>query len=204
METSLQNMVVHLDEAAVLSADPPDGPTIETTYVVHTGRQGRPRIDINYDILSTALEMRGPTQLANVFHTSARTIRRRALEYGLVEPGPPVFAYYEAQDGTVIRYHTSSTAPMSDLSNDELDAITYQILETFPTFGRRMIAGHLSHMGHRVPRSRLVDSYWRVHGPPTSAFGGRRIERRVYSVPGPNSLWHHNGQHGMYIVKIMY
>lgn len=23
-----------------------------------------------------------------------------------------------------------------------------------------------------------------------------RIHRQVYSVPGPNSLWHHNGQHG--------
>jgi hypothetical protein len=23
-----------------------------------------------------------------------------------------------------------------------------------------------------------------------------RIWRRVYSVPGPNSLWHHDGQHG--------
>jgi transposase InsO family protein len=38
-------------------------------------------------------------------------------------------------------------------------------------------------------------------------FGARRIQRRVYSVPGPNSLYHHDGQHGPYIyvhVKLQY
>ena len=42
----------------------------------------------------------------------------------------------------------------------------------------------------------VVESYLRVIGPPNNQFGNRRIERRVYSVPGPNTLWHHDGQHG--------
>ena len=88
---------------------------------------------------------------------------------------------------------------MSDLSDDALDGIVRQIIENFPSFGRRMLNGHLRYLGHRVPRSRLQASYHRVRGGPSSnQFGTRRIEQRVYSVPGPNSLWHHDGQHGMF------
>ena len=53
------------------------------------------------------------------------------------------------------------------------------------------------HMGYHIPRSHLEASYARVHGAPANVFGVRRIERRVYKVPGPNSLWHHDRQHGM-------
>jgi hypothetical protein len=71
-----------------------------------------------------------------------------------------------------------------------------EILQMFPTFGRRMIDGHLQYLGHHVPRKRLQASYARVNGPPVSAFGVRSITRRVYNVPGYNSLAHHDGQHG--------
>ena len=192
-------MIAHLEQAATISSDPPDAPTIETTHIIHTGQRGRPRIEINRDILATALEMRGPALLADVFGTSARTVRRRAIEYGLAEPGPPVFLQYQTEDGSTHCYHTSTTAAMSDLSDEALDAIPRQIIETFPNFGRRMIDGHLKSLGYRVPRSRVQESYLQVHGAPAASFGARRIERRVYSVPGPNSLWHHDGQHGMFI-----
>jgi hypothetical protein len=199
INTSLQSMIDHLDRAAVASADPPDGVTIETTFITHTGRPGRPRIDIDHDILSTALQMRGPTALAPVFGASSRTVRRRALEYGLVEPGPPVRTESVADDGSSHLHHTSSTAPVSDLSDDAIDSIVRQIIQTFPTFGRRMIAGHVAYLGYRVPQAHLRASYLRVHGRSLQSFGSRRIERSVYSVPGPNSLWHHDGQHGTYL-----
>ena len=50
-------MISLLDHAAVLSADPPDAPHIQTTHTIHTGMPGRPHIQIDPDILSTALEM---------------------------------------------------------------------------------------------------------------------------------------------------
>ena len=190
-------MIQHLDAAAGQSIDPPDAPPLETTHAIATGRPGRPRIEIDPSILAPAVELRGPTQLATIFGVSARTIRRRALEYGFVEPGPPVYVDYEGEDGTVMRCYTSSTAPTSDLMDDELDEIMHQTLEHFPFFGRRMIQGHFQSLGHRVPRSRLLESYTRVHGAPMNIFGSRRIQLRVYSVPGPNSLCHHDGQHGM-------
>jgi hypothetical protein len=82
-----------------------------------------------------------------------------------------------------------------------------QVLELFPNFGRQMLDGHFRFLGHHVPRSRILESYARVHGAPTTMFGAKRIQRRVYSVPGPNSLYHHDGQHGSCIyfcVKLQY
>lgn len=32
-------------------------------------------------------------------------------------------------------------------------------------------------------------------------FERMRIERRTYPVPGPNALWHHDGQHGMHVLS---
>lgn len=196
-------MIQHLDSACNQSTDPPDAPPPETTRLITTGCPGRPRIEIDPSILASALELRGPTELAAVFGVSARTVRRRALEYGLVEPGAPVYVDYEDEDGTITRFYTSSTAPTSDLSDDDLDEIMQQILQHFPFFGRQMIQGHLCHLGHRVTRSRILDSYTRVQGAPTNIFGSRRIQRRVYSVPGPNSLWHHDGQHGEQAFKLI-
>ena len=190
-------MIQHLDASTTLSSDPPDAPPPETTCRIGTGRPGRPRIDIDPSILASAIELRGPTHLASVFGVSARTVRRCALEYGLVEPGAPVYVDYEGEDGTVTHFYASSTAPTSDLLDDELDEIMQQILQHFPFFGRRMIQGHFHYLGHRVTRSRMLESYTRVHGAPINIFGSRRIQRRVYSVPGPNSLWHHDGQHGL-------
>lgn len=186
----------HLDHAILLSADPPDAPHIETTRIIRTGQPGRPRIEIDPDILETALEMRGPAGLAPVFGVSSRTVRRRALELGLVEPGPAIYTDHEAPDGSIERTYTSSTASASDISDNDLDTLVQQTLQSFPTYGRRMLKGHLTSLGYRIPRPRLEASYMRVHGPPAAHFGPRRIERRVYSVPGPNSLWHHDGQHG--------
>jgi hypothetical protein len=72
------------------------------------------------------------------------------------------------------------------------------ILERFPAFGRRMIAGSLRYQGHRIPRERITASFIRIHGTP-GIFGDRQISRRRYRVPGPMSLAHMDGQHGMFL-----
>jgi hypothetical protein len=166
-------MITYLDDAVQISSDPPDAPPPQTSYLEHTEQAGRPSIQIPAGVLATALGLRGTTHLAEVFHYSVRTICCHALEYGLSQPFPPVYVDYE-----------------------HLDEIILQIVNTFPNFGRRMINGHLKHLGHRVPRSCVLASYSRVHGAPASSFGPNRIQCRVYSVPGPNSLAHHDGQHG--------
>jgi hypothetical protein len=197
IESSVHEMLQHLKDAASLSSDPTDAPPLTTSYLIHTGRPGRPSVYISRDVLAAALQYRGPTHLAHIFHCSSRTIRRMALEYGLVGPGPPVYVDYLHEDGHVYRFYTSSTGSVSELSDDDLDSLIADMVQRFPNFGRRMIDGHLKHLGHRVPRSRVQASYLRVHGPPAASFGRTRIQRRVYSVPGPNSLWHHDSQHGV-------
>ena len=66
---------------------------------------------------------------------------------------------------------------MSDISDEELDSIVRQIVDSFPSLGRRMISGHLKYLRYRISRARLQQSYHRVHGPPVSEFGVQRIER---------------------------
>jgi hypothetical protein len=188
-----------LQEASLRSRDPcpPDQPTLY--HKVYTGRPGRPRHAIDPQLLESVFNEhhRGPTFLAPRVGCSSRTVRRRALENGIAEPGPPVYVEYEDEDtGVKLRWYTSSTPAMSTLTDDELDEFVASVLRIFPFFGREMIDGQLRHHGHRVPRERLRASYERVMGLPAQFFG-RRIERRRYRVAGPNSLWHHDGQHGM-------
>jgi len=189
-------MIEDLNQAKFQSADLPDAQPLQAVRTVYTGRRGRPRIEIDEEILEVSYALRGPTELSDVFGVSSRSVRRRALEQGLVEPGDPVYVDFVDSDGVVQRFYSSSTSSLSTLSDLELDEIMLQILNNFPSFGRRMIDGHLKHLGHQIPRSRIQQSYSRVHGPPVSAFGIRRIQRRVYSVRGYNSLSHHDGQHG--------
>ncbi|KAG6906726.1 hypothetical protein DXG01_012416 [Tephrocybe rancida] len=200
---SVQQMIEYLQEASRLSLDPPEAPFHSLTSTVSTGQPGRPRIEIDSNILTLGLELRGPTHLAQVFNCSSRTIRRRALELGIVTPGEPVYVDYEHEDGTIHRIYRSSAGASSTLNDDSLDEIMSYILEAFPSFGRRMIDGHLKHLGHHIPRSRIQASYQRVCGVPRNRFGPRRIQRRVYSVAGPNALWHHDGQHGLIRYKIV-
>lgn len=191
-------MLNTLDDASRTSSDPAEGPPVSVSHLNYTGRSGRPSIVLDPELLASLIEHRGPTDLAPIFGCHPRTVRRAAIRAGLVEPGAPVYIDFVEDDGSTSRYYTSSSSCNSTLSDDELDSITRQIIQRFPSFGRRMIDGHFKYLGHRVPRRRIQASYTRVHGPPIGAFGPRRIHRRVYKVAGPNSLSHHDGQHGTY------
>jgi hypothetical protein len=191
-------MIQALDNAMVTSSDPPDSEPVSFSTRISSGEPGRPSVDITPDDLARLATGRTThEQIAQIYQCSARTIRRRLLEYGLSTPGPPVYVDEPQPDNTVLRtYSAGVSSDLSRLSDDELDQLLLRIYDQFPSFGRRMIDGYLMQLGERVPRQRVVASYLRVIGPPTATFATRRIQRRVYSVPGPNSLWHHDGQHG--------
>ncbi|KAG1793300.1 uncharacterized protein HD556DRAFT_1443726 [Suillus plorans] len=67
IQTSIHDMVSALDDAVHLSADPPDhdSPQLSRAHTAYTGRRGRPRIDIELELLEIALSMRGSTHLAS-------------------------------------------------------------------------------------------------------------------------------------------
>ncbi len=188
-------MVAALDEACHLSMDPPDDTPLIVSQRTVTGFQGRPRVDIAYNFLKTALKWSTITQIAAELKCCTRTVRRRAEEYGLVDPQPPVFESVEEEDGSITTYHTSSTAPNSTLPDEELILLVARCHQLFPYVGRKILDGFLQARGHRVQRDRVTAAFRAVNGAPR-IFGGREIQRRAYRVAGPNSLWHHDGQHG--------
>jgi hypothetical protein len=190
-------MIVALEEAASAGEHDPVYLPMPASQPTNNGvqRRGRPRKHIDPNFLEIAMPRRGPTDLATLLGCNPRTVRRWLLEYGLAEPGEPLFTLVEQQDGTNLIAHTPTPSKPTTLTDVELDHVMHQILETFPDFGQQMIAGHLEYQGHLVTRERIRQSYYRVHGPPNS-FGRRRIQRRTYQVRGPLALWHHDGQHG--------
>ena len=102
---------------------------------------------------------------------------------------------------TVAPYSVSSTATLSTMTDDQLDNLLLQLKTHFRRAGITMLDGMLRQLGHRVPRDRIQASLLRID-PVHRVFNRIYIRRRVYSVPGPNSLWHHDGQHGEFIDKI--
>ncbi|KAG8786488.1 hypothetical protein FRC12_016506 [Ceratobasidium sp. 428] len=196
-------MIADLDHGCTLSLDPlGPGEALFTSYVVNTPGQGRPRIEFNHDLLAQALELRGTHQLAPAFHCSSRTIRRRALELGLAQPSHPVRQIVATEDGRLQEIYVPPTRNFSDISDNELLDLVAEALVVFPYFGNKLMAGYLKSQNYIIPRDRVRWALQEVRGAP-GIFGARRIHRVAYRVPGPNSLWHHDGQHGLVRFKLV-
>ena len=116
-------------------------------------------------------------------------------------PLPPAFSPdipAQARQPTV-----SFTAPLSTLSDADLDELILCLRRHYCRAGVTMLHGMLLHLGHRIPRERIRQSLLRID-PVQRVFERIRIRRRTYSVPGPNSLWHHDGQHGKEYLLIFF
>jgi hypothetical protein len=174
--------------------------SVPITYLaqpVRTGRPGRPRIEINSGFLRLALESSGSTSLARSNIAASRsTISRRAIDYGIRARGLPVSIQVPVADGGVHTVYPGRQRQPRQLSPDQLDGHIKDALTLFPHFGRSMLSGYLRSLGFRVTRDDIVAAFRRVNGAP-ARFGHLPIERRVYKVAGPNSLWHHDGHHSM-------
>jgi hypothetical protein len=182
-------MISYLDQARNASSDPLEVPVIPFAWTACTGLPGRPRVEVEPYLLSTALSLRPKTRIAKTAKCSARTIRRRQLDYGIVTPGPSHRQDHQAG--------ANNTPPHSGtISHEDLDQCLSIIIQDFPTFGRRLATASLRTHGITVPESCVRDSLTRINGAP-GTFGGRRVHRHRYKVAGANSLWHHDGQHGM-------
>ena len=177
-------MTSYLDQARQASSDPLEDPAIPFVHTVQTGGRGRPRVELEPNLLSTALTLRPKTQIAKTARCSARTIRRRQLEYEIHTSGPGHSQQARQVGGD------------NEVSNEELDQCLAIIMQDFPSFGRRLATASLRANGVIVSEGRVRDSLTRVSGVP-GVFGGRRVHRRQYRVAGANSLWHHDGQHGI-------
>jgi hypothetical protein len=197
MRIDLNDMLERLDEARHASRDQPDGPAYQVAWTHRTGKRGRPRKEINVDWLARMAVIRDKPGIALLVDASARTVRRRLVDYNLSSPGAAFAQRHYLEDGSFEVIYNGQPRPPPSLSDAEVDAIVSSHLEIFPNFGRSMIVGSLHSSGqYSITRQQIRASYDRLQGGPTQTFSDRRIHRRKYQVAGPNSLWHHDGQHG--------
>ncbi|KAJ8073836.1 hypothetical protein PM082_012114 [Marasmius tenuissimus] len=154
---SVSQMILYLDNARNVELDPADAPFPfpEPPEPEEPCGRGRPRTYIDPHLLSIAVDLRQLKRMAEILNVHVRTLRRRALEQGLVEPGEPVYVDFETEEGVIMRVYRSSTGPMSDITDEDLDEAMHSIITAFPSFGRRLIQGELRFMGIHVPRSRV-------------------------------------------------
>ena len=137
------------------------------------GAVGRPRFEISHDQVQYLLECRfSLPQIAKLVGVSISTIRRRMSSHGL-----------------------SVRATYSTMSNSELDNVIADTQKRFPMWGNRQMYGHLISIGIRVQIHRVCDSQRRVDPQGSLMRRLRHLRRRVYSVPGPQHLWHIDGHH---------
>jgi len=159
----------------------------------HTGKRGRPAVEVNPVAFEQLLELRGPKSTGQLLGCSYRTVRRRALELGLARPGPPVFTHETQPDGNVLKvFHRPESVHNTD---EEVCTAVSAVLEIYPDMGREKMVAAVKARGVSTTRRQVEAALLTLRGPPDS--GKRRpIQRRVYTVPGSNYLWHHDGQHG--------
>ena len=135
--------------------------------------RGRPTICVTEPQLRNLLELHfSQVEIASLFGCSARTVRRRILEYGLQE---------------IIEY--------SIINDEDLDEIVSTFVADFPCAGQKTLAGYLSSHGYHIQRWRIRESLLRVDPWGVEQRTRNILHRRQYRVRGPNSLWHIDGNH---------
>ncbi|KAL0969694.1 hypothetical protein UPYG_G00230990 [Umbra pygmaea] len=151
-------------------------PLLDSVAVVQwNGSVGRPRFNINRDVLESLLSMNLPmTTLADIHGISRSTLYRRMKVHDL-----------------------SVRNCYSDMPDNVLDQKVRAIKARMPDAGYRLVKGSLLAMGYRVTWRRVKLSLQRVDG---AGIISRMIQltciaRRTYSVPAPLSLVHIDTNH---------
>ncbi|KAH3747887.1 uncharacterized protein LOC127848029 [Dreissena polymorpha] len=140
---------------------------------VQSGGVGRPKYLVSRDQLETLLEMNFSNKdIASMIGISVSSVKRRLQEFNLN------------------RRHT-----FSDISDDDLDSRIRQFTQGNPTLGQRNVLGQLVAEGIRVQHDRVAEALLRVDSAAVAMRWTQTILRRTYSVPGPNALWHIDGNH---------
>ena len=108
-------------------------------------------------------------EISAILGISSKTLQRRAREWNI--------------------------QAFSTLSDSELDGIVGQYMLRFPNCGEAMLRGHLHSNSLHIQRRRIRESIHRITQ--SERLPHPAIFRRTYSVPGPNHLWHLDGNHKM-------
>ena len=166
--------------------------------IVHRAGAGAPRKVIDRDWLAWAITHRTTSDIARFLGVGRDLVSRSLVEYELREPGAdPFIRRHNLNNPNIIHYQQthSVSGPVSSWTDPELDAAIVRLKILFPKSGAAMLKGALFSMGENVPRERIRHSLLRID-PEQRLFERTIIQRRAYWAPGPNFIWHHDGQHG--------
>ena len=83
----------------------------------------------------------------------------------------------------------------TDISNAELDEMVIGYKRNHPHDGEGMLIGFLRSNNIHIPRSRVRECIHRVDPGGVRARSIKLIQRRTYSVKGPNYVWHMDGNY---------
>ena len=91
----------------------------------------------------------------------------------------------------------------SGLSDEDLFYMVSEFQKDYPAVGESMAIGLLRSKGYRITRARVRQAL-RLTDPLGSAMRWPGVtHRRVYSVAGPNSLWHIGKLHTLVMLHII-
>lgn len=148
---------------------------IISAFNITTCGVGRPSLEVPLSAIVTYIQSGLSTsEIADLLGVSTSTIGRRMAQHGI--------------------RHSDLYSVISD---NQLDALVTEIHHIHPNAGYKMMLGHMRSRGLLIQKHRLQASMRRVNPEGTMM---RRLslqtrQRRQYSVPAPNSLWHIDGNH---------
>ena len=184
---------------------------------VPTGHRGCPWIVIDRGFLAFAHQHHSTAGIARFLGVGVTTVCNALIEYGIapsgqnpfpshdnLPPQPPPDDLFDPQlpvpeilPEELHRIPTQMSSNISEIDDATLDMLILRLQTHYWRARITMIQGMLQRLGHHVQREHVQQALLRVD-PVHWVFECIRICRRVYNVPGPNSLWHHDGQHGVY------
>ena len=133
----------------------------------------RPRFHITEEQLAHLLQLNfSCATIATMFGVSLRTVRRHMNKYNL-----------------------SARACYSSIEETELDHVVRELKEEFPNSGYRIMDGLLRQCGICVKQFQLREAMHRVDPNGITVRFSDLIQRQKYHVPGPQALWHIDGNH---------
>lgn len=97
---------------------------------------------------------------------------------------------------------TPNSAQHSNISDDELDDLLMRLRNHYRRAGISMLNGMLRRLGYHIQSDCIRASLLRINLV-RRVFERIHIRRRHYSVAGPNALWHHDGQHGKFLIRFV-
>lgn len=126
---------------------------------------------------------------------SSRDHLPERIQYSPQNNSLPDFNQDLSDDQDTVFESSSLPGYLSNITNSDLDSVLSGFREDFPRAGIRILSGMLRGVDLIVSQQRVGESLRRID-PVERIFDRVRLRRRGYQVPGPNSLWHHDGQHG--------